>query len=247
MASTTSWTVNRSRKAAGRGRSNRGGPALIPMIHHFPEHLVAAARDEDLVLLDLRRGDYVCAPGAAAGLRIDRAHQRAEALDGRLVAALVDADCLRPGPGARARIDFPPPAARDLAGTGAVRLSRAPRKAIVAAILDMVSGYWTANFPQIVSRARQRQSAVMAGCSPARVMETAQAVAEILPWVPFQGDCLFRALLLQAALRRRGHGASLVLGVQTWPFEAHAWVQSGDLVLDDGLDHVSGFTPILAV
>ena len=70
---------------------------------------------------------------------------------------------------------------------------------------------------------------------------------ELLPWVPFQGECLFRSVMLQAYLRRRGLASALVIGCQTWPFEAHSWVQAGDLVLDDWVDHVLGFTPLLAI
>ncbi len=56
--------------------------------------------------------------------------------------------------------------------------------------------------------------------------------------------CLPRALLTRAYLRRRGIALELVLGVRTHPFGAHCWLQSGDLLVDDQLDHVRGYKPV---
>ena len=43
-------------------------------------------------------------------------------------------------------------------------------------------------------------------------------------------------------LRRDGGiPAELVLGVRTFPFEAHAWVELDGRVLNDDLDHVGRF------
>lgn len=66
-----------------------------------------------------------------------------------------------------------------------------------------------------------------------------------LPWMPFQGQCLYRAYTLRHFLRLAGLDARWVFGVRTWPFAAHCWLQSGDLVLDDDLDRVRLYTPIL--
>lgn len=60
-----------------------------------------------------------------------------------------------------------------------------------------------------------------------------------------QDRCLPRSLALTYALRKAGSNADLVLGVSLNPFAAHAWVQEGDVVLNDALDHVLLFTPIL--
>jgi hypothetical protein len=35
--------------------------------------------------------------------------------------------------------------------------------------------------------------------------------------------------------------------VQTRPFAAHCWVQHGDIVCNDTVEHVSGYTPIMVV
>ncbi|RZM28193.1 MAG: lasso peptide biosynthesis B2 protein, partial [Sphingomonas sp.] len=57
--------------------------------------------------------------------------------------------------------------------------------------------------------------------------------------------CLPRSLALAHALRASGSAARLVLGVALNPFTAHAWVQDGDRVVNDTLDHAALFTPIL--
>lgn len=59
--------------------------------------------------------------------------------------------------------------------------------------------------------------------------------------------CLFDSLVLFQFLHRRGVSTTFVLGVRTKPFIAHAWVQLGDLVLNDSLERVTRFTPILVI
>lgn len=63
----------------------------------------------------------------------------------------------------------------------------------------------------------------------------------------FANNCLPRSLAFQALARRRGLATSLVFGVKTAPFEAHCWVQDDDLVLNDTVERVRIFTPILVV
>ena len=59
--------------------------------------------------------------------------------------------------------------------------------------------------------------------------------------------CLIRALALYRHARQRGHDARLVFGVQLHPFSAHSWVEQDDLILDDRVDHVRRFKPILVL
>ncbi|MEW6596972.1 MAG: lasso peptide biosynthesis B2 protein [Pseudomonadota bacterium] len=75
----------------------------------------------------------------------------------------------------------------------------------------------------------------------------ATTFAQLAPWVPSQGACLFRSFMLLAFLRAAGLDATWVFGVRTWPFQAHCWLQAGEVVLDDAVERVSSFTPILTV
>jgi hypothetical protein len=59
--------------------------------------------------------------------------------------------------------------------------------------------------------------------------------------------CLFDSLVLSVFLTRRRVPCTLVLGVSTRPFAAHAWVQIGECVLNDTVEHVQTYNPILAI
>jgi len=59
--------------------------------------------------------------------------------------------------------------------------------------------------------------------------------------------CLHDSLALLHFLAAEGIVATWVIGVKTGPFGAHAWVQSGSLVLSDQHEQVRQFQPILVV
>jgi hypothetical protein len=59
--------------------------------------------------------------------------------------------------------------------------------------------------------------------------------------------CLPRSIALAMCLARRGCRSHVVLGVKLAPFAAHCWVQAGDAVLNDELEEVLRYTPILVV
>jgi hypothetical protein len=61
----------------------------------------------------------------------------------------------------------------------------------------------------------------------------------------YRATCLRRATAIQRLLNREGIlGSQLRLGVRNGPrgFEAHAWVELGDVLLGDLPQHVAGFT-----
>lgn len=59
--------------------------------------------------------------------------------------------------------------------------------------------------------------------------------------------CLSRSLLLTLFLIRRRIPADLVIGVKLGPFAAHAWVEYAGCVVNDHLETVQAYTPILRV
>ena len=59
--------------------------------------------------------------------------------------------------------------------------------------------------------------------------------------------CLLDSLVMTSVLRWHNVDARLHIGVAVMPFSAHAWVQVGSCVLDDSVDHVCGYTPILVL
>lgn len=64
-----------------------------------------------------------------------------------------------------------------------------------------------------------------AGAGRAEVMEIARRVATAAAFYPGRAQCLEQSLALYVLLRRRGIGADLRIGVQPFPFTAHAWVE----------------------
>ncbi len=65
--------------------------------------------------------------------------------------------------------------------------------------------------------------------------------------VTTQDQCLRSSIAFVRFAKRQGLSAHLVIGVRMFPFGAHAWAQDGDCVLNDSLDAVRPYTPILVV
>lgn len=59
--------------------------------------------------------------------------------------------------------------------------------------------------------------------------------------------CLPRSIAFFKLCQRRKIPTALVLGVRINPFTAHCWVQSDTHVLNDSVENIRLFTPILAV
>lgn len=55
-------------------------------------------------------------------------------------------------------------------------------------------------------------------------------------------DCLPRALTVLLLLKGVGLRGSLCIGVKRLPFESHAWVECGDLILDERPSRIRAFT-----
>jgi hypothetical protein len=69
----------------------------------------------------------------------------------------------------------------------------------------------------------------------------------LLPWLPVRGECLFRALFLRRFLSSAGLGTDWVFGVHLFPFRAHCWLASGDIVVGDAVHRVMAYEPILTI
>jgi hypothetical protein len=77
-------------------------------------------------------------------------------------------------------------------------------------------------------------------------LELARVFQRLQRWF-FSGKnrCLFNALSLVYFLQRYKHFPHFVIGVQTAPFAAHAWVQWDRIVLDGDPENVGHFAPLL--
>jgi hypothetical protein len=74
-----------------------------------------------------------------------------------------------------------------------------------------------------------------------------RSVALAAAFFPGRALCLERSLTLWYVLRSRGVPVELCLGVQKFPFAAHAWVAHRGDPLNDVPEHVAHFQPLMAV
>lgn len=209
----------------------------------FTASTYAACPGGDLVLLDLARGGYGCLPGCGALISVTAGEDGLAIADPELLDVLLAMGAIEAGPG-RPRTAAGP-CERDLSGLPLPAPRPAEIVVLAGALSQMNAQYRRAPFGAVIAGASRR--ALGSSGDVARVEDLTLAFRRMLPWVPWQGVCLYRSWLLLAFLRRHGVSASWVFGVQTYPFEAHCWLQAGDLVLDDHVEHVRGFAPILAL
>jgi len=78
------------------------------------------------------------------------------------------------------------------------------------------------------------------------VRKTLRAHLATRRWLATRDRCLPWSAALVDILRDHGGDARLVIGVRTAPWSAHAWAEHEGMVLNDSLDNVSPYTPILA-
>lgn len=202
----------------------------------------AVSVEGDLVFLDARRDHYSCLT------RSDAAHVLSllgcETYNGEIhdvARELVENGLLVPGEGrtlcfvAResATADFHMIAA-PAPPNNALALWRLAGAAVEA-------GLKSRGRPSRWLRARARREV---DAPVSRAATLALQFDRLRPWIPWSGRCLPNSLLLIAFLRRHGIAADLVLGVHTFPFEAHSWVEYRGVVLNDVIEHVRWYTPI---
>ncbi|WP_161965942.1 lasso peptide biosynthesis B2 protein [Steroidobacter cummioxidans] len=105
-----------------------------------------------------------------------------------------------------------------------------------------------------LSRLTAHVRALKARLSTSGITEAQDVVAlvhvvrrlSVLCYTP-KNACLLDSAILAELLIEQGHAVTLVFGVRTKPFLAHAWVQMDTCVLNDSLEHAQTLTPILAI
>jgi hypothetical protein len=103
---------------------------------------------------------------------------------------------------------------------------------------------------QTVSRVTERKSR-RACRAPQFNVDRARSLISIFcrlrPFYNRQYLCLFDSLALLNFLAKYDIFPTWVFGVQSEPFSAHCWVQHGEFLLNDSVDRVGIYTPLLAV
>ena len=212
---------------------------LAPDVH-------VATVDTDLVFLSVGRDAYFCLPDAAGTLApADTGQVHVEAvwakdlLQAGLLGDRPDSagpakpNLLLPRPcGSALPQAAPSPSWRDL-GPG------------LRAVADIATTYRGQSLERLLTRARRLREATPTVSS--ELLDQVEDFHRWIPYAPVSGKCLLRSYMLLRHLRRSGLDAVWVFGVRTWPFHAHCWLQCETLVLDDHVERVAAFTPILMV
>jgi len=233
--------------------------------YSLAEHVFVCVNDEHVVLLDLKQDRYWAleaaktapladlVPGWPVHAETGAANDPGEAQE--VAEALRDQGILS-GPDGQGKDATPvslPPAARELLSPEAYK--RAPLgfvtvlRFIAASVAAKVSLRLTP-FERVIRKFSQRRRAGASTSGPVD-LDAARALVESFArlrvfFFTSRNECLFDSLALLGFLARHGIYADWVFGVQARPFAAHCWVQKGDVVFNDTVEHVSGYTPIMA-
>ncbi|PIB92434.1 hypothetical protein CSW62_13195 [Caulobacter sp. FWC2] len=209
---------------------------LAPQVH-------AVRIASDIVFLDIASDAYLCLADAAQYLRLGPGG-RIEADPPQAATDLLEAGLLA-SQGAGTRHIAPAPVVRGLEPAKAA-LSAGAVGAAIAANARAAHAIRHLSFVEILALAGTLSEEVLVGPSAA-LIEDCSRFARMAPWLPREGLCLMRSLQQRLYLARRGLSAAWIFGVRTWPFEAHCWLQAGDVVLDDTPEHAGSYTPILVI
>lgn len=206
---------------------------------------------QKVIFLDLRQGRYFALPPACESAFLRLKEQRGESVSGAV-------ETLEPLIRAGHLVECPEPnipfreyplcsPVSDLSGCGSASFHllaflRAFYWEIVSAARLRLSP-----LPSVLNRAVRRERAFRP-----RHPDNAGSYLSLLSGFEFTdlvfgraNRCLSRSLAVFSMLRARGVTAQLVLGVRSTPFTAHAWVQHRGRVLNDTVEQVGHYTPIV--
>jgi hypothetical protein len=94
---------------------------------------------------------------------------------------------------------------------------------------------------------RKRRRGRGVNCGPGAADKLVDAFNVLRPLYPRDYLCLFDSLALIEFLAHYGLLPTWVFGVTSDPFLAHCWVQDGDTVMNDTVEHVGPFVPLMTV
>jgi transglutaminase superfamily protein len=118
-----------------------------------------------------------------------------------------------------------------------------------SAVAKLTLRFWP--FERVIRRVKRRKELLEPNASPLDAERATKLVEAFARYRVFlfssKDECLYDSLALLEYLARHGIYPDWVFAVQTRPFAAHCWVQHGDLVFNDTVEHVSGYTPIMVV
>ena len=109
--------------------------------------------------------------------------------------------------------------------------------------------FW--RFERVIRRVARRKATHPFASDPldiARVRQLVDTFGRLRVFLfSHREKCLHDSLALLEFLARYGIFPGWVFGVRARPFVAHCWVQHEDVVFNDTVEHVAGYTPIMVV
>lgn len=141
-------------------------------------------------------------------------------------------------------------------GSAIEPLKSPARRALGLSTSVIRSLFWARNRLSSCSLISTIDAVAALRASPSRALpesalsEARRLIAQFHSWRALYARphaCMFESLSLLHFLSNFSFYPSWIFGVVPEPFQAHCWLQHGDIVLNDTVDHTSAFTPIMLV
>ena len=215
----------------------------------LPHATICVAADR-LILLDRRQDRYLMVPDEIAGRVIDWLTVEAtKPAPDMLVDLLKIGGTLRTGdprPSNAERFDIHVPETL-AAGFAPFDIDRSRHlPSIITLVVRTWLGLRTGGFDHML-RGIGRQAIHGRPATSAAALSRIATYDRVRRYVPLARNCLLDSLAQYRWLTWNGIGCRLVFGVTSAPFAAHCWLQSDEAILNDTYEHVSRFTPIMAL
>ena len=248
----------------GASRASPPSPGHPMRLYYLPSHAFACLTGKYCMFLDLKRDSYFSVPRHAmeeltpwiGNWRLTpcseaRTSTRLSVAAAALASELLAEGMLMEGPETSPDMTRAACAADgDLESMKVADLNARRKKPIWIAAAALLYADWALRILPIArvidtvcKRKRSRLAAGPMDCERAAYLTT--AFLKYRPLFPRDYRCLFDSLALVRFLSRYDLYPDWVFGVQEDPFSAHCWVQAGAVILNDRLDNVAGYTPIM--
>lgn len=240
---------------------------LMTNSHRLPDDVYSCHSDSHLVFLDLRRDKYICLNRQNTQLVAhiftgscfqspDLTTLRSMAVSAdslRVVQALVgngllEEDITGLGSLTWSSIQLPTASlSTEESNPSKIRISH--RAAFLGASLRASWALRWHSIHRTVHDVRERKERIANKRLPNyhALRQLVFVYRSLAPWYGGEYRCLFDSLALVEFLSSFRLFPQWVFGVKVQPFAAHCWIQDGDRVLNDSLEYVRRFTPIMTV
>lgn len=202
------------------------------MSHLADSPVFAAPVGDDLVLFEAATDTYLCVRGPLS---------EADLRD------VAGAACCGPSAGLGAPVPAIGAVRSEIAVTPdpGAGLTLGERLQLALAVADLLVAYPRRSLWQLMRFAADRRQA--AAPDPAEVQRLAVGFEREVLWLPVSRKCVVRSFLLARLLQRCGQGGVWVVGVRTWPFAAHCWLQLEHTALDDAPERLRAYRALFSV